>query len=111
MLICSTHTHSAPPSSPRRSCRLWPTASCFVEGIAESIVRAHAALRPAAVGAAAHPLPEEVFNRRWFLKPGQMPESLRRLDTVKMNPGTSPDVLDRPAGPTDPDVTDAFGAG
>ena len=28
-----------------------------------------------------------------------------RLDTVKMNPGTSPDVLDRPAGPTDPDIT------
>jgi hypothetical protein len=22
-----------------------------------------------------------------------------------MNPGTSPDVLDRPAGPTDPDIT------
>jgi hypothetical protein len=28
-----------------------------------------------------------------------------RLDTVKMNPGTSPDVIDRPAGPTDPDIT------
>ena len=28
-----------------------------------------------------------------------------KLDTVKMNPGTSPDVLDRPAGPTDPDLT------
>ena len=28
-----------------------------------------------------------------------------RLDIVKMNPGTSPDVLDRPAGPTDPDIT------
>ena len=27
------------------------------------------------------------------------------MDRVKMNPGTSPDVLDRPAGPTDPDVT------
>ena len=28
-----------------------------------------------------------------------------RMDKVKMNPGTSPDVLDRPAGPTDPDIT------
>jgi hypothetical protein len=28
-----------------------------------------------------------------------------KMDQVKMNPGTSPDVLDRPAGPTDPDVT------
>src|SRR6185437_6666353 len=72
----------------------------------ESIIRAHAALRPAAVGAATHPLPEEVFNRRWYLKPGQMPlNPFGRLDKVKMNPGTSPDVLDHPAGPTDPDIT------
>ena len=56
---------------------------------------------------AAHPLPEEVFNRRWYLKPGKMPlNPFGQLDTVKMNPGTrTPDVLDRPAGPTDPDVT------
>ena len=27
------------------------------------------------------------------------------MDQVKMNPGTSPEVLDRPAGPTDPDLT------
>jgi hypothetical protein len=78
----------------------------LVEGIAESIVRAHAALRPAAVGAAAHPLPEEVFNRRWYLKPGKMPlNPFGKLDTVKMNPGTDPETLDRPAGPTDPDIT------
>ncbi|MBI2477846.1 MAG: hypothetical protein HYV60_04140 [Planctomycetia bacterium] len=78
----------------------------LVAGLAESIVQAHAALRPAAIGAAAHPLPDEVFNRRWFLKPGKMPlNPFGQLDQVKMNPGTSSDVLDRPAGPTDPDIT------
>jgi hypothetical protein len=78
----------------------------LVAGLAESIVQAHAALRPAAVGYAAHPLPDEVFNRRWFLKPGKMPlNPFGKLDMVKMNPGTSPDVLDRPAGPIDPDVS------
>jgi hypothetical protein len=47
-----------------------------------------------------------VFNRRWFLKPGKMPlNPFGEMDQVKMNPGTSPDVLERPAGPTDPDVT------
>jgi hypothetical protein len=77
-----------------------------IEGVAEAIVRAHGALRAAAVGAAAHPLPEEVFNRRWFLKPGAMPlNPFGGMDLVKMNPGTSPDVLLHPAGPTDPDVT------
>lgn len=107
MLVCSTHTHSGPPSDAGGGSA--PAAAyraVLVEGIAESINQAHAALRPAAVGVAVHPLPEEVFNRRWFLKPGKMPlNPFGQMDIVKMNPGTSPDVLDRPAGPTDPDVT------
>lgn len=105
MLICSTHTHSGPSVNTRTE-----TAAAyykvFVEGIANSIIRAHAALRPAAIGAASHPLPDEVFNRRWYLKPGQMPlNPFGKFDRVKMNPGTNPTVIDRPAGPTDPDIT------
>ena len=62
----------------------------LVEGIAESIVRAHGALRPAAIGFAAQPLPEEVFNRRWYLKPGKMPlNPFGKMDAVKMNPPTA----------------------
>jgi hypothetical protein len=81
-------------------------AGAATAGIADAIVRAHASLRPAAAGHAAHPLPEEVFNRRWYLKPGKMPlNPFGELDQVKMNPGTSADVLDRPAGPIDPDIT------
>jgi hypothetical protein len=107
ILLASTHTHSAPPSNVTQGA---PAAVAYrkllIEGIAESIVRAHQALRPAAAGHAAHPLPEEVFNRRWYLKPGKMPlNPFGEMDLVKMNPGTSPDVLDRPAAPTDPDVT------
>jgi len=107
MLISSTHTHTGPPLHGRDSGS--PAAAyrtLFIEGVSQSIVRAHAALKPAALGAAAHSLPDEVFNRRWFLKPGQMPlNPFGRLDKVKMNPGTSPEVLERPAGPTDPDIT------
>lgn len=107
MLVASTHTHSAPSSNTKSgSAPAVAYRQVILNGIAEAIVRAHAALRPAAVGAASHPLPDEVFNRRWFLKPGKMPPNpYGQLDTVKMNPGTSPDVLDRPAGPTDPAVT------
>lgn len=105
MLICSTHTHSG-PSLNKRSEKAAAYWTRFVEGVAQSIIQAHARLRPASFGAASHPLPDEVFNRRWFLKPGKMPPNpFGRLDKVKMNPGTSPDVLDRPAGPTDPDIT------
>jgi len=100
ILISATHTHSAPSSKAATYRKI------LTDGIAEAIVRAHGALRPAAVGAAAYPMPEEVFNRRWFLKPGKMPlNPFGKMDQVKMNPGTSPDVIDRPAGPTDPDIT------
>lgn len=106
MLVCSTHTHTGPPSNatggpePETAYR-----KLLVEGVADSISRAHAARRSAEIGAASHPLPEEVFNRRWHLKPGKMlPNPFGGLDQVKMNPGTGADVLDRPAGPTDPDL-------
>lgn len=107
MLVSSTHTHSAPPSNvvagPKEAVAY---RKILVEGIAEAIVRAHGHLRPAAVGAAVHPLPDEVFNRRWFLKPGKMPlNPFGGKDLVKMNPGTNPDVLLHAAGPTDPDVS------
>jgi len=68
-------------------------------------VKAHAALQPGLVGAASHALPEEVFNRRWYLKPGKMPPNpFGKMDEVKTNPGSSPEVIDRPAGPTDPEL-------
>jgi hypothetical protein len=107
VLVCATHTHTAPSSNSTNG----PAAAVayrkiLVAGIAESLIRAHAALQPAALGAAAQPLPDEVFNRRWYLKPGKMPlNPFGKLDQVKTNPGTSADVLDRPAGPTDPAIT------
>ncbi len=105
MLVCSTHTHSGPPSNGREG-----TAAAYrkvlVAGLAEAIIRAHAALQPAAVGTEAQALPDEVFNRRWFLKEGAMPPNpFGRFDKVKMNPGAGNAALDRPAGPTDPDIT------
>jgi neutral ceramidase len=107
VLLAATHTHSAPSAGAKEGPE--PAVAyrkLLIEGIAESVVRAQNSLRPATAGAAAHPLPDEVFNRRWFLKPDKMPlNPFGELDQVRMNPGTSPDVLDRPAGPTDPDVT------
>lgn len=107
ILISATHSHSAPPSNNPSGPE--PEAAyhkVLVDGIVEAVAGAHGALRPAALGAAAEPLPEEVFNRRWFLKPGKMtPNPFGQMDQVKMNPSTSAEVLDRPAGPTDPDVT------
>jgi hypothetical protein len=108
MLVSSTHTHTGASIGSRETS---PPATIayrkvVIDGIAESIIRAHAALRPAAIGAASHPLPDEVFNRRWFLKPGKMPPNpFGKYDAVKTNPGTSLDVIDHPSGPTDPDIS------
>lgn len=109
MLVSGTHTHSGvnPADEPSASdAKAVAYRQVMLEGISQAIIRAHASLRPAAVGAAARPLTHEVFNRRWYLKPGKMPPNpFGEYDQVKMNPGTSPDVLDRPAGPTDPDIS------
>lgn len=107
IMLSSTHTHFGPPASATKG-RPGEVAyrKILMDGTVESIARAHAAMRPAAIGAAAQPLPDEVRCRRWFLKPGKMPlNPFGKIDQVKMNPPNSPDVLDRPAGPTDPDVT------
>ena len=109
MLVSGTHTHSGvnPADEPSAAdAKAVAYRQVMLEGISQAIILAHASLRPAAVGAAARPLTHEVFNRRWYLKPGKMPPNpFGEYDQVKMNPGTSPEVLDRPAGPTDPDIS------
>lgn len=107
MLVSSTHTHSGPPANVKEGAEAEVAyRPLLVKGIADAIVQAHAGLRPAEVGAAVEPLPEEVFNRRWFVKPGVMnPNPFGGVDLVKMNPGTNPDGLLTPAGPTDPAVS------
>ena len=107
MLISATHTHSAVRCNTTEGPE--PEVAyrkVFVNGIADAIAQAAKALQPASVGHAAHPLAEEVFNRRWYLQPGKMPlNPFGKLDKVKMNPSRSPGMLDRPAAPTDPDIT------
>jgi hypothetical protein len=107
MLISATHTHSGPPSNTKEGQEAAVAyRSLLVNGIAEAIDKAHDGLRPAEVGAGVEPLAEEVFNRRWFVKPGVMnPNPFGGVDLVKMNPGADRAGLLTPAGPTDPDVT------
>ena len=106
ILICSTHTHTAPAHPKQGSVPAVAYRRIFIQGIVNSIVRANDSLQPASIASAAHPLPEEVFNRRWYLKPGLMtPNPFGKMDRVKTNPGTGPDVIERPAGPTDPDLS------
>jgi hypothetical protein len=108
MLMAATHTHSAPtltdlnPKIPRDPEYL----KLVVEGLAEGVAQAAGRLGPARIGWGATPLPDEVNNRRWFLREELLgPNPFGRMDRVRMNPPAGSADLLRPAGPTDPDVS------
>ena len=75
------------------------------ERIADGIIRAINNLEPARIGWGKAILPDHLFNRRWYMKPGTpMPNPFGGQDQVKMNPGAGNPNLLKPAGPTDPEV-------
>ena len=108
ILVAATHTHTAPPGKDRRTNRDDAAHRAYfkqlVEGIAESIIHAEKNLAPAEMAHGVALVPEEIFNRRWHMKPGGIAVnpfgSLN--DIVRMNPPRN--LIDRPAGPTDPEV-------
>jgi hypothetical protein len=107
MLISASHSHSAATST-----------SCFqsdpdlayqkflVQRTADGIVRADSNLVPARIAWGSASLPEEVFNRRWFMKAGTIPADPfgNTNDTVKMNPPRASGDLVKPSGPVDPEI-------
>ena len=108
ILVAATHTHSAPPGKDRRTNRDDAAHRAYfkqlVEGIAESIVRSEKNLAPAEMAHGVALVPEEIFNRRWHMKPGGIAVNPfgSPNDIVRMNPPKN--LIDRPAGPTDPEV-------
>jgi hypothetical protein len=109
ILIASTHTHSATtarglePADDREP--LGQYQAFLAQRIADGIQRAVNNLEPARVAWGAGSLPQQVFNRRWFMKPGpHLANPFGGTDTVQMNPRAgSPDLI-KPAGPTDPEI-------
>jgi hypothetical protein len=109
VLIAATHTHSAvTPRGPRGT--FWPDEisahSKFVASrIADGVQRAVNQLEPAQIGWGRTTLPGEVFNRRWFCNDaGLTANPFGGVDQVRMNPPRNHPSLDRPAGPTDPEI-------
>ncbi len=105
MLISATHSHSAPPSrAAEGDAREQRYVKRLVEQTAAAIGQANARLQPARIGFAVRMIPDEVFNRRWFMREGAI--GLNPYgepgDKAKMNPGAGNKDLVHPAGPTDP---------
>jgi hypothetical protein len=108
ILVSATHTHSAPTctgvfqSEPDAEYQRF-----LVQRVADSVQRAINNSAPAKIGWGVGREPNQVYNRRWRMKPGTLPPNPfgGTNDLVRMNPPVeSPDLVE-PAGPTDPDVS------
>ncbi|QGQ26314.1 hypothetical protein F1728_28160 [Gimesia benthica] len=108
MLTSATHTHTAPAVTPLAQCKPSPEYVQFLtESIAQSIIEANSRLTSAQIAWAVVPEPAEVNNRRWYVKEGGIrPNPFgNTTDKVRMNPPRGSDLLIKPAGPTDPDIS------
>ena len=107
MLVSATHTHTAVTvggafqSEPEAAYREF-----LKDRIAQAVIGAASRLEPARVGWAVGNNARQVFNRRWFMRPGfQYVDPFDAgTDRVRMNPPPGSSKLLAPAGPIDPEV-------
>ena len=108
MLMSATHTHTAATAVPLAQCNPDPVfVAQLTRQIAEALVRAHENLQPAAIGWASRDEASEVGNRRWHVKPEAITANPfgRSNDQVRTNAPRGSDLLIKPAGPVDPEVS------
>ena len=109
ILVAATHTHSA--TNARGPNKLLGVEEFndyqqfIISRVSDGICRAVANLEPARIGWGSADKPEQVFNRRWLMKPGTpVPNPFGGQDKARMNPGRGDPNLLEPAGPIDPEV-------
>lgn len=107
MMMAATHSHTAPCSTAVFQSDADPEYVQFlIRRIADAVIRAHHSLVPVQIAHGSGSLPEEVYNRRWHMKPGTTGMNPFGADdeAVKMNPSRGSTDLIKPAGPTDPEI-------
>ncbi len=112
VMIAATHTHSAVSAGKqgmeRRGWQYGEPLDAYqlfvAKRIADGVQTALANLEPARIAWGSVDVPEHVFNRRWIMK-NEVWSPLGFKDKAKMNPGVAHPNLDKPAGPTDPEVS------
>ena len=107
MLMSATHTHSAATATPVFLANPDPEYLDYLTSkIADAVELAHNNLQPAEIGWGTGEVPEETFNRRWYMKEGTIPENpFDEVDQVETNPPRASENLIKPAGPTDPTLS------
>lgn len=108
MMISATHTHSAPAAMGCLGTRKDTVYAKFITPkIAEAIVAANAALKPARIGWGSFDDWEHTHNRRWIRLPGKevIDPFGQPTGRANMHPGyLSKDVVG-PSGPVDPQLS------
>lgn len=107
-ILCSaTHTHTAVTVTAVFQSEV-ETEYCelLADRIADGIVQANTQLEPAQIGWAVGNNPRQVFNRRWYMRPGfAMADPFGKgTDRVRMNPPRGSAKLLKPAGLIDAEV-------
>lgn len=110
LLMASTHTHSATtargPCKVIRETELTDYQKFLAQRISDGVRRAMEQLEPARIAWGKVDEPSEVFNRRWHvLDTALLTNPFGGIDQVRMNPPRGSAALDRPAGPTDPEIS------
>jgi neutral ceramidase len=129
VMVSATHTHSGPnargeasipsrvapkgPAAPLDSQAgsesqphpLTPYQQFLARKIADAVQCAINNLEPAKIAWGSASQPQHVFNRRWFVKDETaLRNPFGGVDRVRMNPPRGSPALDKPAGPTDPEI-------
>ena len=113
LLVSATHTHSSVSAGGvgekrRQIGNIEPFdqyQKFLIRRMADGVRNAINNLEPARIGWGIGSVPEHVFIRRWKMKPGTpIPNPFGGQDSVKMNPGRDPNLLE-PAGKPDPGVS------
>lgn len=100
ILIAGTHTHSATINDSKN---YGPFLS---RRIADSVRRALENRVDAEIGWGSAQVPEEVFNRRWYMNDSKaMRNPFGGVDLVRMNPSGGSKALLKQSGTTDPEVS------
>ena len=104
IVICCTHTHSAPAATHIFQARPEPEYLAFLtRRIVDSVRMAAARLELAQIGFAFGREDSLAFSRRYFMKDGSVaPNPFGGIDKVKTNPGAGNPAVVRAAGPIDP---------
>lgn len=97
VLICCTHTHTGPLTSPWPEVGLYPDPAyldVLTAKIADAVELAYRRLQPASLRVGRGHVEGIASNRRWWMRDG----------TLRTNPPFQSPDLARPAGPTDPEL-------